>query len=66
MLKNLKIFRIKEDMTAPQMARKLGLSYQQYRRLEAGETKATIELAERFNDVFEVDDILTVFKNEVK
>lgn len=66
MRKNLKKFRQELDLSGPKMAAKLDMDYQAYRRVERGETKVTIEMVEKFNEVFEVDDVLSIFKNEVK
>lgn len=61
-LKNLIKFRIDLGLTSKEMADKLNLSTTAYSNLENGKKKPTVEIAFTIQRVFEVDDVLELFR----
>ena len=61
-LKNLIKFRIDNDLTSKEMAKKLNLSPTAYSNLENGKKKPTIEIAFMIQEVFGVDNVLELFE----
>lgn len=59
---NLKIFRIKNDLTQEEMAEKLGISKSHYTAVELGKVDPSVALLEKFSKVFNHDDIWQLFK----
>lgn len=59
---NLKMFRIKHDMTQQEMADKLHISKSHYISIENGVYDPSFKVLERFSEAFEYDDIWELFK----
>ena len=63
-LKNLIKFRIDNNLSSKEMAKKLNLSPTAYSNLENGKKKPTIEIAFTIQEVFGVDDVIELLKRE--
>lgn len=61
-LKNLIKFRIDNDLSSKEMAKKLNLTTTAYSNLENGKKKPTIEIAFTIQKVFGVDNVLELFE----
>ena len=59
---NLKMFRIKNDLTQQDMADKLEISKSHYVSIEQGTQDPSFKLLEQFAKVFEYDDIWQIMK----
>lgn len=59
---NLKMFRERQKLTQQAMADKLGIAKITYVNIERGETNPSFGLLEKFEQVFEYDDIWELFK----
>lgn len=59
---NLKMFRIKNDLTQQDMADKLEISKSHYVSIEQGTQDPSFKLLEQFAKVFEYDDIWELMK----
>lgn len=54
MNKELKILRVKNELTQEQMAKKLGLSHPNYQMIESGKRKGKISFWKKVYETFEV------------
>ena len=61
-LKKLIKFRIDNNLSSREMAKKLNLSPTAYSNLENGKKRPTIEIAFKIEEVFGVDDVLELFE----
>lgn len=59
---NLKVFRIKQDLSQQDMADKLQISKSHYISIENGIYDPSFKILEKFSEVFEYDDIWELFK----
>lgn len=59
---NLKMFRLKHNLTQEEMAKKLGIAKITYVNIELGKANPSFGLLETFSVVFEYDDIWELFK----
>ena len=59
----LKCFRIKNNLTQKEMAKKLNICRAQYIRIEKGLASPTYRVLEKFAEVFEVDNVFELFKS---
>ena len=62
--KNLIKFRIDLGLTGKEMAEKLGISNVKYSNIENGKANPTIELLYKFQNIFDVDDVLNLMEME--
>ena len=61
---NLIKFRKSLKLSQEEMAEKLGISRPHFSDIENGKTNPSIELAFKMQEIFEVDDVLELFKKE--
>ena len=59
---NLKIFRQKLGLTQEEMAKKLDLAKITYANIELGNANPSFGVLEKFEQVFEVNDVWEIFK----
>ena len=59
---NLKMYRIKQDLTQKEMATKLGISKSNYVSIELGLTDPSFKFLQRFSEVFNYSDVWDLFK----
>lgn len=59
---NLKMFRLKHNLTQEEMANKLGIAKITYVNIELGKANPSFGLLETFAETFEYDDIWELFK----
>ena len=59
---NLKVFRIKNNLSQEDMAKKLGISKVYYCRIETGVNDPSFGLLEKFGEIFNYDDVWFLFK----
>lgn len=59
---NLKIFRLKHNLSQQQMADKLGITKVHYSRIETGANDPSFGLLEKFEQEFVYDDVWLLFK----
>jgi DNA-binding XRE family transcriptional regulator len=62
--KNLMKFRIDLGLKSKEMAEKLGITKTRYSNLENGKVEPSMDLLYKFQEVFEVDDVLELLKVE--
>ena len=62
--KNLIKFRIDLGLKSKEVAEKLDITKTRYSNIENGKAEPSIELLYKFQDVFDVDDILELMKKE--
>lgn len=59
---NLKMYRMKQDLTQKEMATKLGISKSNYVSIELGLTDPSFKFLQRFSEVFNYSDVWDLFK----
>lgn len=64
MRRELKLFRVKNNLSQEAMASILDVSRQWYIRIEKGVADPNINMLEKFSKIFGVDDVLELFKKE--
>lgn len=62
--KNLIKFRIDLGLKSKEMAEKLGITKTRYSNLENGKVEPSMDLLYKFQEVFDVDDVLELLKVE--
>ena len=59
---NLIMWEKKNNYTAKDVAKKLGISETTYSLIKNGKTMPSLEIAYKFQEVFEIDDVLELLK----
>lgn len=59
---NLKMYRMKQNLTQKEMATKLGISKSNYVSIELGLTDPSFKFLQRFSEVFNYSDVWDLFK----
>ena len=52
------------NLTAKEVAKKLGISETTYSLIKNGKTMPSLEIAYKFNEIFGVDDVLELLRKE--
>lgn len=63
---NLIMWEKKNNFKAKDVAKKLGISETTYSLIKNGKTMPSLELAYKFQEAFEIDDVLELLRKEEK